>query len=405
MAGIPILALGLLCSPAQGQSGATVAIDGVHLYQGTIGKQEIVLEIGEADDRYDARSGNRYKDKVPDQEVEGRYFYRQHGLAILVEGTFLKDGSLRVQEYVHDLKPSGAEWRLWFHDNTATGFFCRCDARHSTRAGDSDLKITLGRVSHDIDPGLDLGDRDEARDKAYYGLLLDFPLRSGPETMVSRQAGYVAQADERFKVSLPHLTHFPNEKVMNRVNLDLARELAGSRVAAARTLQGLNFTGGDWEEHMRVAAFSDVVLSIVRSLSYYSGGANHPNGGIDALVYDMRTGAVLDLKDFFEAQDTSAILHNGVVPKGPTHDLLVEFYKRHYAKPRDCDTSGEFTVDDFTSDTTLRMYFDHIGLVIAPELAHAIAGCGPEVTIPYQELRPFLRDNLRSHWRLDVWPN
>jgi hypothetical protein len=122
----------------------------------------------------------------------------------------------------------------------------------------------------------------------------------------------------------------------------------------------------------------------------------------EAFVYDLRTGAVLDLKDFFQAQDRSAILEGGAVPDGPTHDLLIKLYRRRWARPRDLK-ADECGVDDFTSDTTLKIYFDHAGLVIVPELAHAIAGCGPRVTIPYQELRPFLRNSWQSHWRLDVW--
>src|SRR5262249_59422815 len=108
---------------------------------------------------------------------------------------------------------SGAEWRLWFHDNTATGFFCRCDARHQTYAGDPNLEITLARVSNGFDPGLDSSDPNKAPDKAYYDLLLDFALRSGPDTIVGREAAYVVQTDERFKVALPRLTHFPDAKV------------------------------------------------------------------------------------------------------------------------------------------------------------------------------------------------
>src|SRR5262249_15613582 len=217
---------------------------------------------------------------------------------------------------------TGAEWRLWFQDKRATGFFFRCNAQHQMRAGDPNLKITLARVSNGFDSGLDLHNPDKAPDKAYYDLLLDFPLRSGPQTMVKREAGYLVQRDKRFKVALPRLTHFPDGKVMNRVNLDLAQKFARARLDAASCLQGMNFRAGTWDEERRVAAFSEVVLSIVRETSYYCGGA-HPDGTTEAFVYDMRTGSVLDLKDYFKAQDTSAILEDGEVPDGPTHDLLI----------------------------------------------------------------------------------
>ena len=392
LAWIPILAVGVLCSLGQAQSDKTGAIDGV--YRGTIGKRQIVLEIGAP-----KKPHERFSDNGPAAEVMGWYFYRQHGVGILLEGSFLEDGSLRLHEYSSQFgerKRNGAEWRLWFQGNAGAGFFCRCDVRRQTRSANPDLKISLARVSEPDDPVRTL-------DKLYDDLLLDYPLRSSAEIMVNAKAGYVIQADERFKVGLPQLTHFPDAKVMERVNSDLARKLKQTRLDAAACLEGSGQKDGMWDESVRVAVFSDTILSIVRQTGYDCVGTVHPDAATEAFVYDMRTGAALDLKDFFEGQDTSAVLEDGAVPQGPTHDLLMELYRRHYVKPRDCDSAGDFTVDNFDSTTTLKIYFDHTGLVISPELPHAIAGCGPEITIPYQELRPFLRKEWQSRAPLNVW--
>jgi len=380
---------------AQAQSIQTGAIDGV--YEGTLGKQQIVLEIGTVDSHRNDRTCTQVPEQTgwktvclnhdngPDQPIEGRYFYQRHGVAILVEGTILPDGSVRIQEY-QDRKPSGAEWRLRFHNNTATGFFCRCDVRDRADADDPATNVSLTRVSNGFDSGLSSSEPERrAPDQAYYDLLLDFPLQTSAEIRVSEGAGYVMQTDERFKVSLPHLTRFPDVKVMDRVNGGLARRFKRARLDASFCLQGIDFRGGEWEQKLRVAVFTDTVLSIVQESSYYCGGP-HPDAVTEPLVYDMRTGRLIDLKDIFRVQHESAILEDGVVPAGPAHSLLLKLYRRHYVKPSD-----ECEMEDFNSDTTVKMYFDQGGLVIIPELSHADRGCGPEVEIPYQELRPFLR--------------
>lgn len=382
----PVLVFALGGSLAWGQHMAAGAIDGV--YRGTIGKQAIVLEIGATDPhRHDAFTD----EDVPNHAIEGRYFYRQHGVGILVEGTVLKDGSLRLQEYQHR-KPSGAEWRLWFHQDSANGFFCRCDARQSRPPAPHDgLSISLTRVSHGFDPGLgSLGLADNPTpDQAYYDLLLDFPLQTGPEIPAGEWGAYVMQTDERFKVVLPHLTRFPDKQVMSRVNQDLAARLKGGRLAAADCLQGLDFNSGSWDEEVHVGVFTERILSIVRDEEYFCGGA-HPDGGPDPILYDMRTGRDLDMKDVFKVQETSATLEYGSVPQGATHSLLLGLYKKHYVRPdSECDEN------EIGDDTAIKMYFDQTGLVIAPELSHATRGCGPAITIPYPELRPFLREEIR----------
>jgi hypothetical protein len=243
--------------------------------------------------------------------------------------------------------------------------------------------MTLTRASPGFDPALDSPDPGKkAPDQAYSDLLLDFPLASGPETMVSREIGYVMQTDERFKVSLPQLTRFPDVKAMGSVNRDLAKELDKTRLGAAFCLQGVDFRGGEWDEKLQVAA-SDVVLSIVRETSYFCGGP-HPDAATEPLVYDMRTGRTLDLKDLFRVQASSAILRDGIVPPGPTHALMLRLYRQHSPKSHEgCDKSV------ITGGITIKMYFDQSGLVIVPELAYASRVCGPKTRIPYEELRPF----------------
>lgn len=399
LSGLQVLVLTVLLQmSAAGQSTETT-INGV--YRGTLAGQEIVLEIGAVDPHRNDHtctpapaSTNTGWTSVcfnngdePDQPIEGRYFYRQKGVATLVEGTILVDGNLRIQEYQNG-KPSSLEWQLRFSQDKAIGFVCECDVRRQDRQPSPKSEISLFRVSRGFDPVFDTADPDDnTPDQAYYDLLLDFPLRTSTEIRISKEIAYIMQTDDRFKVSLPRLTHFPDLQIMHRVNQDLTRKLDRARLDAAFCRQGIGFTGGEWEEEQRVTLFNATILSIMRETNYSCGGP-HPDASADPIVYDMRTGQELDLKNLFPVQTDNAVLKDGVVPLGPAHSLLLKLYHRHYVKPaKECHKS------DAGSDTTLKMYFDKMGLVLIPELEHARAGCAFSATIPYEELRPLVRKN------------
>lgn len=211
LAGLHVLFLtALLQMSAAGQSTETT-IDGI--YSGTLAGHQIVLEIGAVDPHRNdhtctpapAQTNTGWTSVCfnngdePDQPIEGRYFYRQRGVAILVEGTLLENGSLRIQEY-RNSKPSGLEWHLWFSQDKATGFVCECDVRRQGRQPAPRSEISLVRVSRGFDPVFDTADPgSNTPDHAYYDLLLDFPLRTSREIRISKVMAYVMQTDDRFK--------------------------------------------------------------------------------------------------------------------------------------------------------------------------------------------------------------
>jgi hypothetical protein len=224
---------------------------------------------------------------------------------------------------------------------------------------------------------------------------LKSPLTHGPEISVSGQIAYQVWKDERLGVALPHILRFPDPDVMMKVNEALGRELENRRQAVVECMgedededEGEQDSGRrSWEEQDSVSLFTADVLSVVRRSDYYCGG-NHPDTALEPLVYDLHTGKTLDLKDLFKAQEQSAPLADGTVPDGPSHRLLFQLFLRHYKTPQGC-------ADVMSPETTLKIFFTSQGLVIAPELAHAIQSCGEEILIPYAELRT----HLKAPWR------
>ncbi len=384
LAGIVFLALPL---SAQNRS-----VDGI--YRGAIGNQEIVVELrgpldGEYAENYaDARDSRTYP-------IEGSYFYRRHGVSIDLVGTPQGDGVVRLREYrqIGAAAEFRAEWRLTMREGKATGTFCKCDLSQPSASAGPRQKISLTRVSQKLTPDSSWQNYKANSGNSYYDLLLDFPLQQGPEIQVSPEIAYSMRTDPRFKVSLPRLTRFPNAAVMARINRDLDADLTDNRLWAAAVLSGGEFSGtfgGSYDEKTTVNFFLPDVLSLLVETQWYSGGA-HPNEGGYSHNYDLHTGKRFAIE---EALQTSS----GGAAEAQSAAILAKLYLRHYVKP----APGEAPVDnceeivrEIVSGKDVPfgplLYLSQKGLVIDPPLPHMVMACGPAVTVPYRELRPFVK--------------
>src|SRR5437016_9513587 len=206
------------------------------------------------------------------------------------------------------------------------------------------------------------------------------------------EIGYVMQTDPRFQISLPHLTRFPDAAVMVKVNKDLARELNQRRLEVADCLfQGERSSKGSWDESDSVTLLTRDMLSILRAGSNYCGGA-HPDSTVEPLIYNLRTGRAFDLRDLFRIRSKAGIAKEGAVPDGPAYLPLFDLYLKHYVKPDGCE--DEINREAYRNgDFHLIVYFHEQGMSIGPELSHATQSCGPEITVPYRELRGLIRDD------------
>jgi hypothetical protein len=352
------------------------------IYTGTLGDQRIVLEIGAAGPNRDQEQRAEYIEKLP---IEGRYFYRRHGVGILLEGQRLSDGRVWLKEY-RQRKVSGAEWKISFSPGGASGFFCKCDASQSTGSGE--LKIALTRVSRAFDPALVWPDSLEAQpDQAYYDLLLDFPVKSGPAVRVNDQIEYVVRSDPRFDVKVPRLTRFPDGAAMEKINQLLDSHFLYYRLRCALGAQGEDFGGGDTSGGESVELLSRDFLSLLSVISSYSAGALHPNGEVDARVYNMRTGERFDFEKFFLPPEEIEAPEEKDPDPPSTSDRLQRalgglYLKFNKQEPDACDENL------MRSNPAIDVYFTRTGMAL---LSGNVRECGGAVIVPYSAILPLVR--------------
>jgi hypothetical protein len=380
------------CSLLQ-QSTPHSSIDGV--YRGTLGQQEIVVEIGTDPER-------------PKLSLIGRYFYRRHGIGISLKGARVQDGSYLLTEY-HTWKNTGGQWKLNFQNGQATGSFCKCDLAHASAGQARQLPIQLKRVSSGFDP--DLADTTEegksAPDQAYYDLLLDFPLTTSPETTTKSGYAYLMAEDSRFKTGLPRLTMFPDTAAMTSVNKLLETQMTKYRLEAAACLQGVAFNGGDFAVATKVELFSRHLLSVTREGMIFCGGA-HPEDAKYVNTYDLDTGTETSVGDLLVREMDGKAIEKAIGTeqisgKEAVERLMAELYLHHAQPNKDCrDVIGRDETHAPSFSTT--QYLSGRGLVVNADLPYAVLACAGPVVIPYGELRPLLRKDSQLFLLVDAAP-
>ncbi|HWZ44678.1 MAG TPA: hypothetical protein VNW97_14475 [Candidatus Saccharimonadales bacterium] len=343
------------------------------LYIGTLGPQQVVLEI---------RQGGA--------AFAGRYFYSRIGKAIPLKGTRLPSGEFRAREMPGG-KANGAEWLLATSGNDASGYFCKCDVRAPAAPGaKAPLSITMARA---------------AKGLTYKDLLLDFPLKLDPEVQVSNEVAWVMQTDTRFKASMPRLTRFPDKKIMEKVNADLDAKLKESRLHSAVQFQGDAPEEGEWNEEIKVGLVSRDVLSL-RIVDFYSvPDTAYPDASVSTRIYDLHTGGEFDFEKFFiKSEELPKVKVEdpedaAEAPGERLNNRLAALYLKHYGKPPEgCEDKEDEILNGAGNP---HLYFEKEGLSVEYELAHAIRGCGEARIIPYRELEPLVRKDGRMHYLTD----
>jgi hypothetical protein len=346
-----ILLFLICCLPS---STLCQGINGV--YRGTLGKQEIVAEIGADPDK--------------PQALTGHYFYRSHGISISLKGFLLAES--------HAGQNTGGQWKIEFQNDQASGTFCKCDPRHAP-AGKA-LPVHLSRIS---------------TGQTYSDLLMDFALKTRPQVIASLGYAYVMVEDPRFHAALPRLTQFPDHAVMTRINQLLEAEMTKYRQEAADCVEGVDFNGQDWDVGTKVELFNRHLLTVSREGSIFCGGA-HPDDYRAINTYDLDSGSEISTEDLLAREMNvpaiQKLLGNSELSgKDAIHRLMGELYLRHAHPKDDCRDVISRDADTHEPAFDTIQYLSSHGLVVQPSLPHVVYACAEPETISYEELRTLLR--------------
>jgi hypothetical protein len=191
------------------------------------------------------------------------------------------------------------------------------------------------------------------------------------------------------KAVYPRLTKFPDAKIMARVNAVLAAREKADRAASADCVAQLKQQGGtpDKDSYSTVIAVSYLsarYFSIDVTAAYDCGGP-YPNSEQTPVTFDLASGRVIDWKTLFKP---------GFWPEtsGPSSGLTRLYRARTKYEKGDEDCRDAIAgADPFESAPIVRLDAKQ-GLMVWPDLPHAIQACANAVSLSPDDLAPTLKD-------------
>lgn len=357
-----------------GYAAQIEVVDGV--YKGTLGKEEVVLEMG--------TTGGLQRPTV----MVGRYFYRRHGSATQLSGTWLQDGRIYLKKD-EPYSLGDNEFWLTLRGEKALGEFSETEERPGGPAVTRSA-VSLTRISKGFDPNMPVTPANAQPDQAYYDFLLDFPIKRSREIRIDREVAYIVQSDPRFPSSLPRLTRFPNPRVKAKVNADITEEFSRRRLLDSECAESIRFEPV-WQEKNSVTFISRDILSLLRVTRDY---CHSDESQVDALLYNLHTGERLEINDLFRMQGTTDEPEGrGFLPNAASFLPFVDLYRRHIIKFED-DCKVRISRDAYLQGAfSLTFYFLNEGFVLSPLVDRDARHCADEEIIPYSELRGLLRSD------------
>lgn len=272
------------------QATAGESMNGV--YAGTIGRRQVVLELGRYEKESEQRNGLVPRIYLTYSPIAGRFFYRQDAVPFELRGDVQKDGSILLADQDSAPYPA-AQLRLTIADDKATGEFCKCDLSRPEQKGERRLPVSLIRIASGFNPEMQWDPESTNQpDQVFYDSVLDFPLRTGPEIRLNRQISYVFQTDRRFFMSMPRFTRFSDRESMRRINRDLEEEFNKNRLTAFECSwehSGSRTSHISGKPEIRIAG----TLLILEFQGIDCGGPHVTEYTNDCLAYDLKTGEKL----------------------------------------------------------------------------------------------------------------
>ncbi|ESQ78019.1 hypothetical protein [Asticcacaulis sp. YBE204] len=368
------------------------------VYEGTLGKSPIVLEVRSATVGGKTLTG-------------GRYYYTKYRGLIPLEGR--GNGLMDERPYCED--PQCPVTGTFSLKASATGLTGTWTAKGKSAAVPVTLKKVAARnVASTIairtvedlsvvdtvleSPDVPVGDdpfrsRRLNQDNVY-----------GPETVVGPIA-YRTVTDKATGVHYLSLTRHPDAAAMKKVNatLDIERYFRLEGALDCLSMKGGNgqgTTGGYDETTEKVVYLTPTLMAVEDAGSTYCGGA-HPNNYWVIHTYDLRQGGELDFDRVLKLFNTPAGWKDGD-ERSETAE-----YKALQAKlnPKSpwfaADVDRECLGEDVESyGGGYSFSFGAKGLVVSrTDLPHALGACmGVYYVVPYAELKSLWRPEAKAYF-------
>lgn len=342
------------------------------LYRGELGAKKVLVLV---------------EGTAADPPLSGRYAYLHVGTPIALRGT-LQGDSARIEEVLPQDGPEGeAEvGGRWSGTFSTTGFRGEWTSADGARRH----PIALSLVTRGTGRGT-------ALDDAFHGELARLHLVPEEREVVAGDMAYRLVRQTKADVAYPRLSRHPDPAVRDRVNADLEK-LHLSSAASALSCAPSVCSGCEHHEDVRVA-FSPAFLSLWVSGNGYCGGP-HPVDWADAVTYDLKTGATVELAKEFVLTTPQGALRQAVVPVFLRH--LGHNTPEWRQQIADCYGDGD---DDDSEPAEYRVLLSLAdkGLRVATSFAvHQESACAAEAVIPFGELERFRRKN--SPYRFETVP-
>lgn len=384
--------LSLLALPAAAQSVRQ------EIYEGTIGKSPVVLEI------------LSYRDGSTTLR-SGQYFYSKYRTPIALKAGPAPLTFTESDPACYDAEcPATATLTLSAAGEGLKGTWqaARKPARIAValkRISARDYATTLNMNSASA---LAMVVSDEevlvaAGGNPFLQKLYDGDLVEGPETRVDG-VGYRTVTHKGTGVSYLRMTHLADPAKLKAINarLDIRRHASQSGALECAELRKENDNiegyGGYEDIDVKVAYVTPALMFVEASGSTYCGGA-HPNNFWSLTGYDLRTGGNLDMNRLLKLYDTPAGWQEG--------DELPETaqYKALQAKltPKSPWFVGGADIPDCVAEDLGYRYtlsFNARGLVFSlTDVPHVMSAClGEYYVVPYAELKTLWRPEAKAYF-------
>lgn len=383
------LYLGLIAVSALPAQAQPVAPAVQTVYEGTIGKAAVVLEI--------VRSG---------QMTTAQYFYGKYHLSIPLNASGPSGFEERASCYQTQC-PLVGKWQL---RSTGTGLSGQWLGQTGRKPV---LTVTLKKVaerrytpvspvtqSEALRSALSYDDPGAAADNPYLSRLYDSGRKDGTEVV---RGDYAVRpvSDRLTGVTYPRLTRAPAPRTLMVAN----RILDGRRfnlidgalmcLGEDKNTPGGGTSGGYDETESDITYLTPTIMTIREAGSTYCGGA-HPNNFWSLTTYDLTTGAPLDFNRVLKLTQTAKAGEDAI----DTADYAALKAK---LTPQSAWFVGSEDVSECLSDDLGYGYslsFSDKGLVFSlTDLPHVMGVCmGEYYVIPYSELKSLWRPAAKTYF-------